>query len=69
MMNCNSFNNDLLYFIIFMSDILIKNLDDSCQIVLYTTGVGALAQAHFTLHAGSSKFALESGCFYAMGSL
>ncbi|CAD8169199.1 unnamed protein product [Paramecium pentaurelia] len=52
-----------------MSDILVKKLNNSCLIVLYTAGAGAQALNHFTLHPGSSKYALESSSFYAKGSL
>ncbi|CAD8111234.1 unnamed protein product [Paramecium sonneborni] len=52
-----------------MSDILVNQLSNSNLIVLYTAGAGAQALCHFTLHPGSSKYALESSSFYAKGSL
>ncbi|CAK86766.1 unnamed protein product (macronuclear) [Paramecium tetraurelia] len=52
-----------------MSYILVKQLNDSQLIVLYTAGAGAQALCHFTLHPGSSKYAMESSSFYAKGSL
>ncbi|CAD8183367.1 unnamed protein product [Paramecium octaurelia] len=52
-----------------MSDILVNQLNNSQLIVLYTAGAGAQALSHFTLHPGSSKYALEASSFYAKGSL